>query len=90
MAITLPRVNTSRGAPMGRSNDHISGKCRLEKVAMYDGGYDKGGAYWGSGVQLWVCEDADGGLFFVRAETREKAKQAIIADMLSDDVTFFR
>jgi hypothetical protein len=48
--IVLSPVDCSRGAPMGRSNrgEKPEGKrifCR--KIRLYDGDYDKGGAYWG-------------------------------------------
>ena len=88
--IKLANVSSTRGAPMGRNDDHIVGKCRLQKVVMYDGCYDKGGAYWGMGTQLWVCEDSDGSQMFVRASTRIEAKKLIVEDMLSHDVTFYR
>lgn len=89
--ITLPKLSCKYGAPMGRHNAHISGKCKLQKCPMVDGGaYDNGGAYWGCGLTLWVCQDLEGGLFFVRAKNRNEAKKAIQEDMLSDDVTFYK
>lgn len=89
--ITLPKLSCKYGAPMGRSNDRISGKCRLQICPMVDGGaYDNGGAYWGIGVTLWVCQDKEGSLFFVRAKNREEAKKTIQEDMLADEVTFYR
>ena len=89
-SIVIRHVNCKYGSPMGRSNERIGGKCRLVKVPMVDGGYDRGGAYWGYGVRLWVCESADGSQFFVRASTREQAKTLIVDDMLSENVTFYR
>ncbi len=88
--ITLPKLSCKYGAPMGRSNDRISGKCKLQKCPMVDGGYDRGGAYWGISTTLWVAQDLEGGLFFVRAKNRNEAKKAIQEDMLSDDVTFYK
>ncbi len=88
--ITLPKMSCQYGAPMGRSNDRISGKCKLQKCPMVDGGYDRGGAYWGISTTLWVAQDLEGGLFFVRAKDRETAKKLIQEDMLSDDVTFYK
>jgi hypothetical protein len=91
MAIKLTQLSCKYGAPMGRANDHISGKCKLQKCPMVDGGaYDNGGAYWGIGTTLWVCQDSEGGFFFVRAKSRNEAKKLIQEDMLADDVTFYR
>jgi len=53
----ITKVNTTFGAPMGRSN---VGERPTDKrvfdcaVPMSDGAYDKGGAYWGIGPQLRV------------------------------------
>ncbi len=54
----ITKVNTSRGAPMGREN---TGKRPTDKKVFdravpmtSDGAYDKGGAYWGIGNQLRV------------------------------------
>ena len=91
--IKLSEVSCKFGAPMGRSNDHISGKCYLQPVQFVDGDYDKGGAYWGGGrgtMRLWVAQDSEEGQMFVRANTRNDAKRLIQDDMLSDDVTFYR
>jgi hypothetical protein len=92
MAIKLTQLSCKYGAPMGRANDHISGKCKLQKCPMIDGGaYDNGGAYWGIGYNpLWVCQDLDGGFFFVRAKNRNEAKKLIQEDMRADDVSFYR
>ena len=43
----LCKVDTSRGAPMGRIY------CRRVYLPI-DGAYDKGGAYWGCGAPLYV------------------------------------
>ena len=58
--ICFPRVNCSRGAPMGRGSDPVSD--RPTGVRVYDrwlpmsgaGDYDKGGAYWGCGSRAFV------------------------------------
>ncbi|KAA6302813.1 MAG: hypothetical protein EZS26_000983 [Candidatus Ordinivivax streblomastigis] len=56
----LHKVNCQWGAPMGRLNvgerKEVEGKriyCRRVYL-MYDGAYDKGGAYWGCGAPLYV------------------------------------
>ena len=80
----LRRVDTSRGAPMGRSCDPITAnirKVRVHRVKMSScGAYDEGGAYWGVGTPLYravwghesgfICES------FVRANSREEAVRA--------------
>lgn len=86
----LPKVSCKYGSPMGRSDDHIDGKCKLSHVSLNSGGYDNGGAYWGYGIALWVCTDAENNMLFVRAQTRSSAKYAVLAHPLSHDVTFFR
>ena len=54
----ITKVNTSNGAPMGRSNyGEAPAKCHIYDCAVpmsADGAYDKGGAYWGIGRQLRV------------------------------------
>jgi hypothetical protein len=56
----LKKLDCSRGAPMGRPNigtkDDAEGKriyCRYVPL-VYDGAYDRGGAYWGYGAPLYV------------------------------------
>lgn len=86
--IQLPKLDGSRGAPMGRGNSDVSGKCRLQLVEMSDGAYDIGGAYWGIADPLYVCEDVDKNLFFVRAKSRVIAKEKILE--FNPSVTFYR
>jgi hypothetical protein len=84
--ITLTELNTSRGAPMGRFERHHvvtdDLTLHLERVPIIDGGYDVGGAYWGTGEYLWhYCtapEDPENTVYgFVRSVSREKAKEEI-------------
>lgn len=83
----LAKVNSSRGAPMGRSAKHMTGLTdplfELERVPLVDGAYDCGGAYWGSPDDLW-CADFTTPLtstvilhFFVRAPSREAAMEKV-------------
>lgn len=89
--IKLPVISCKFGAPMGRPNARISGKCKLQRCPMARNGvYDTGGAYWGLGRIIWVCQDAEGALFFARAKTREEAKKITINSTLTDDVTFYK
>lgn len=62
----LKKLDCSRGAPMGRPNigtkDDAEGKriyCRYVPL-VYDGAYDRGGAYWGYGAPLYVEFTLDG------------------------------
>lgn len=54
------QVDCSRGAPMGRTEHHITNAgpvtLRLVKLPLDSGGYDSGGAYWGlrsQGISLY-------------------------------------
>lgn len=89
-----PHVSGRYGAPMGRANrDSYTTKSgevlqltvtedaapfHLRRVRLDSGGYDPGGAYWGSGEPLYYFQgpltDIDG---FVRGWTREAAKAAV-------------
>jgi hypothetical protein len=59
----ITRVDTSRGAPMGR--DNVGDNSKDKKVfdcfvpMGADAGYDRGGAYWGIGGQLMVSYTKD-------------------------------
>lgn len=74
--------DSSRGAGMGRSSDlphDTASKCHLQRVRLDEGGYDKGGAYWGAPSNLWLVRsvetetDAEK-LAYVRAPNRDAAK----------------
>lgn len=78
MAKQFTDVSGRYGAPMGRREDgYIETSeprfVRLFRVRLDSGGYDDGGAYWGSGAPLWCAEDDDGNRQFIRAGTRERA-----------------
>ena len=79
----IDRVSCARGAPMGRATygtpESSTGKLRLFRVPLDQGGYDKGGAYWGCGTPLYcVYEPAeDGYMDFVRAWSRKGAAEAL-------------
>jgi hypothetical protein len=68
----ITKVDTSRGAPMGRPNVdnrtlRYDKNLKLKRAAkifdcavpMPDGCYDAGGAYWGHGAQLRVSYTKD-------------------------------
>ena len=73
---TPPDVSSRYGAPMGR---HASGQatrdaCKLQRMPLDSGGYDAGGAYWGTPSNLWVCLDDDGEpICYTRARDRADA-----------------
>jgi len=61
------------GAPMGRHSDSVDsfqGPVEIYRVPMHDGGYDKGGAYWGYGlIKLYCVIDANDNTLYRRAWT---------------------
>ena len=73
MSKQFPEVNSSRGAPMGRSTSSLGETpkgVRLFKVRLDSGGYDDGGAYWGFPNNLWCAQCPEGGQEFTRASNR--------------------
>lgn len=83
----FPNGATRYGADMGRRSHHseprahVGSKLRLFKVALDTGGYDNGGAYWGTGEPLWCCmgESLHGDRieFYLRAKDRDAAKDRV-------------
>jgi len=87
----LTKVGGKYGAPMGRMTykDDMSVKVHLFHVEMYDGCYDVGGAYWGSGQSIFCATDDDGKfLDFVRANNRKAAKRHFQEEY--PDLKFYR
>lgn len=84
------KVNSTYGAPMGRQSDHyVEGKLNLQRVPLYDGGYDKGGAYWGyERYETLYCAWNEDYTTYLRAPSRNSAKIKLSQDHL--DVTFYR
>lgn len=70
----FPDVSCKYGAPMGRSSfgtpDHAEGKIRVFRVNLDSGGYDDGGAYWGTGQPLFCATDGAEYRQFIRASSR--------------------
>ena len=72
------QVGSIYGAPMGRHENRIPSNLpprsvRLYRVRLNRGGYDDGGAYWGTGQPLYCAEwtlGEDDGRKFVRADSR--------------------
>jgi hypothetical protein len=88
----INKVSCKYGAPMGRHTGpyylDTSAKVYLRKIALDSGGYDKDGAYWGFGYQLWEALDREGNGFIFRAGNRDSAKLHILSDW--PDATFYR
>lgn len=81
-------VSSARGAPMGRihtvedRNEAI--KFRLYRMRIDSGGYDEGGAYWGTGNErighmyhAYGDGPENSGEVFVRAKDRNEAKTKV-------------
>lgn len=84
----FPKLNSSRGAPMGRCSDTIGDETTpIESlcVAGPAGEYDSGGAYWGYGGRsgpvwaVWVRGKGPDGVAYVRANSRDNAKFLALA-----------
>lgn len=66
----LAAVGGRYGAPMGRGayRQQDGESATVRRVTLDPGGYDAGGAYWGTGAPLWRAVSVDGeNLGFVRA-----------------------
>lgn len=85
------------GSQMGRASripSKLDGplKFHLQRLEFVDGDYDKGGAYWGSPANVYIARSNDETDFgdslqtvetFVRANSREEAKQKVLAQIPS-------
>lgn len=86
----FPKACDQYGASMGRPESYVSvdpaGRLRVYRVPLDRGGYDPGGAYWGTGAPLYcISGDGVGRIFstdttftrYVRAYSRAEAYRAI-------------
>lgn len=69
----------SRGASMGRTSDlptDTEATLHLRRVPLDSGGYDPGGAYWGTPCDLYIAEAIEGGegVRYLRAGSIEAAR----------------
>lgn len=85
-------VSSKYGAPLGRPSNLLEPDGEylcLAQVPLDQGGYDKGGAYWGHGGEgpLYCCW---GKIFvhYLRAPSRDKAKAKILGEF--KDAVFLR
>ena len=64
-------VSSQYGAPMGRT-ESLLGEVGVSVFCVHldSGGYDDGGAYWGTGAPLYCAQCPEGGRQFVRADSR--------------------
>lgn len=78
------KVNSSRGAPMGRCGDDINQVPRSGKLYAKhcggDGHYDRGGAYWGHSRVVAVY--TRGGAFCAYVESATTAQALKIAEQI--------
>lgn len=72
----LPEVGGKYGAPMGRASHATPGDtvdCTITRCNIDSGGYDSGGAYWGTGQPVyWIS--GDGINLYIRAKSARAAK----------------
>lgn len=73
-------VDSRYGAPLGRfcgnPDPDAEGRFTLQRVPIDSGGYDRGGAYWGHGAELYYYASADGtaeGYFRLSSKHRSEA-----------------
>lgn len=90
-ASLFTRVNSTYGAPMGRSNitdivtvtadDAI--RFRVEKIRWTDGAYDQGGAYWGAGLPIYLAVHENGD-DYIRRSYRARSRADAIAQLRAE------
>lgn len=70
--------------------DYTETRLHLQRVTFDSGGYDKGGAYWGTPHDLWCGFTKDEQtMVFVRADNREEARADVedcLLHVLGQDV----
>jgi hypothetical protein len=87
------KVSSKYGAPMGRGHsvEPLLGKVRMRLVKLDTGGYDKGGAYWGTGAPLYYAEGDEAGYVYVRGASREYAKDILLElGHITEETRFYR
>ncbi len=85
---TITDVPGTYGAPMGRSTwpDEPIARCHLFRVRLDSGGYDQGGAYWGTPENLWCVTDGQAFRWFCRAPSRREAWKLILDEWPGYDI----
>ena len=77
MSYKFEKAYNEYGASMGRASYgdiKTAERVKLFKVILDRGGYDNGGAYWGTGKPLF-CAEADSFRDFIRAGNRKEASE---------------
>lgn len=74
-----PDVSSHYGAPTGRPDraQDTGLRIHLQRIPLDNGGYDRGGAYWGLGAPLYAYDDEEGDWSYLRARSRDDAKRQI-------------
>ena len=81
MESSLSKVNCTYGAPMGRTECQplsTKGVITVRQVAINDGGYDSGGAYWGLPNNLYHCTNEEGLSVFFRGVNSNRVKEKLL------------
>lgn len=87
------------GSQMGRHFDRLTaahGKVtlRIRRVRLDSGGYDDGGAYWGTGTPLFQAYGTDGSgesvTLYRRAPDKKTAVEHLTAEIRRDTAVEFR
>ena len=77
-------ANSIYGASMGRRSFYYltqGAKVYCQRVTIDSQGYDRGGAYWGIGQQLYCVFQPEGDLrVFVRADSNKQAKDQVMGE----------
>lgn len=99
MKLKLEKMDCKYGAPLGRPNIipadiKTVGKLSIRKLRWVDGDYDEKCAYWGNtgkdNIYRAIGETATADVeIFVRATSREEAKEKI-QDMIDNPDVLFR
>jgi hypothetical protein len=74
----VPPVSGKYGAPLGRGSSNLDhdGIWKAKRVKLDEGGYDKGGAYWGlrfNGESIYAVQDGMGNIAYVDAANKAAA-----------------
>ena len=81
-------VTSTYGAPLGR-HTHAApfyGRIRARRVKLSQG-YDQGGAYWGTGQNLYYVYGSEDGEIFVRSPDNKTAIAKAIEELGTDNKT---
>lgn len=88
MSAPEDHVSSKYGAPMGRGAEApLVGKVRMRRVRLDSGGYDPGGAYFGTGAPLYYVSGDESGYVYVRGASRKWAKDILIELGYADETT---